>query len=296
MSRYTAVPSTFIFLTIFALSGCGLADDPELKGSICTPDPSVETQSCYIETQKPNAFYLQIQSEDDVKQICQSSCTKVKNLAITDMEGLENLKAFSRLDIDSSLRIASNPDLKTLKGLQVSGNIDEVTIDDNPELTSIQALEGLTGINFQVDIQWNPKLKSLKGLENITNWGDVSYGGIRLYKNGLKNLEGLSGFKGNGTTLHIASEPNLQSFKGLGPDVGTLDALEIGNTPSLQSTEGLEGVDEVKKRLHFETVPALPACKIQSFVDRVATSSTDIRIDGANSSDGANCMTTQTSG
>jgi hypothetical protein len=296
MSRYAAASSTFICLVIFALSGCGFADQPELKGSICTPDPNIETQSCYIEPQKSNDKYVNVQSEEDINRICQSSCTKVKNLAITDMEGLENLEAFSRLQVDGSLRIVSNPVLKDFEGLEVSGKLNSLRISYNPELASIQALEGLTGIDFQVDIQWNPKLESLRGLENITNWGDVSYGGIRLYKNGLKNLEGLSGFKGNGTTLHIASEPNLRSFKGLGPVVGTLDALEIENTPSLQSMEGLGGVDKIQKRLYFEKVPALPACQIQSLVDRVATSSTDIRIDGANSSDGANCVTTQTSG
>jgi len=97
------------------------------------------------------------------------------NDGLQSLKGLENLKT-----IDQGLSIVRNnalENLSGLEGLQVMGAggdciicFGDITIDYNPNLLDIDALENLTTAwNGDINIRYNEKLENLDGLRNLVN-------------------------------------------------------------------------------------------------------------------------------
>ena len=127
--------------------------------------------------------------------------------------GLTNLSGLDSLHSVPNFYLWSNPHLVSAHGLEkLQGNIFfAISIHDNPLLTDISALSGITSIsNGTLEIDNNPLLTTLTGLGNITDIG----GGLWVtYNNQVSDLNILN------TTLVIHNNNN--------------DKLKIINNPLL---------------------------------------------------------------
>ncbi len=168
-------------------------------------------------------FFLQSQADIDAFD---RSLTTAANVTIgtSGPSDIENLRALSNLtQVTGTLRIASNPNLASLDGLQnitsvrqleILSNasledIDELNITeingslfikDNTRLQNIDAISLLTAIASDIDIRQNDSLENLDGLCNVTDFdGALIIEGNNSLKNlnGLKNINDFSLFQIN---------------------------------------------------------------------------------------------------
>jgi hypothetical protein len=164
------------------------------------------------------------------------------NTALTNLNGLNNLTSISNSNGFGRLQIWGNQNLQSLDGLE---NLEEVTqfirIAENPSLTSIQGLSGLsnTSIETFIRIEENPSLVNLQGLNNISVANTLIISGNQMLVdlNGLDNLTEIS------SGLEIYDNEHLKNFEGLNNliNVGD-DGIYIYINPELESFNGLENL------------------------------------------------------
>lgn len=115
--------------------------------------------------------------------------------------GLTNVTGLDSLTGSTNFYFWSNPNLTSLHGLEkLSGNIPfGISIHDNPLLTDISALSGITSIQYNtLEVDNCPSLTSFTGLGNITNIG----GGLWVTNNNQVNS---LNFLNNGLVIHSNS-------------------------------------------------------------------------------------------
>ena len=263
---------TLAGVTIAALFavGCGPDETVEPKGSICEPEPSVDPKDCYLEPVRDRNSVL-IDTEEDVRRVCNSPCTKVRSLLVNDVPGLEDLGAFGRIEqVDDTLHVRNNSQLKSLDGLGVEGKLETIKITGNSVLTSIEGLSGVTEVGFKVTVSGNGELRSLGGLESleaIKGRGEVA--GVDLKDNQLRTLDGLENLSIDEGHIKIVREPELRDLEGLG-EVGTFDWIEVRDCSSFRSFAGGGGVKELTDSLYVTGNSKLPTCLAEQFSERVA--------------------------
>lgn len=200
-----------------------------------------------------------------------SELTKCKNLIIscrdlTSIIGLANLA-----EIELQLNIKDNRSLTNLDGFssltQVGGvtaggividnneallDIDgfislkytrQLEIIDNPALTNVEGISGITGFGFgDLIIENNDDLADLDGFQISNSFN----GNIRIIGNAsLVNVNGLSGIKNVEHNFSIIDNPSLTHLGLTNLTYIVLGGLVIRNNSSLTNLNGLENLDDV---------------------------------------------------
>ncbi|WP_353166654.1 T9SS type A sorting domain-containing protein [Empedobacter brevis] len=194
----------------------------------------------------------------DDPQFAQSDLSIGYNAQLINLEGLKLKK------VNGSISIMNNESLQNLNGLQslIQYNGD-LRIQDNPKLTSIEALGNVTSSIDEeyglfgfggLQIAGNPLLANLNGLHHIKTAGWVSISG----NHSLTDLKGL----GNITKLSelsIYSNDKIENLNGLSPNLSTLGVLKIANNPQLVRLDGLNNLAALSRfgYIHLENNPLL---------------------------------------
>jgi hypothetical protein len=166
-----------------------------------------------------------------------SGCTEIdgylyiESTDLTSLTGLEGLTSVS-----GTVDIYNNPQLTSLNALNNLTSVDALRIRDNNVLTSLSGLNNITSVR-NLEISRNNVLTSLNGLEGITSvsnyilisWNDV-----------LTNLCALNNVILSGNELHI--------YENLLLSMATANALETqlrsngfsGTNVNIHSNDGLE--------------------------------------------------------
>jgi hypothetical protein len=176
-----------------------------------------------------------IETSNDIAAL--SGCTEIdgylyiESTDLTSLTGLEGLTSVS-----GAVDIYNNPQLTSLNALNNLTSVDALRIRDNNALTSLSGLNNITSVR-NLEISRNNVLTSLNGLEGITSvsnyilisWNDV-----------LTNLCALNNVILSGNELHI--------YENLLLSMATANALETqlrsngfsGTNVNIHSNDGLE--------------------------------------------------------
>jgi hypothetical protein len=151
----------------------------------------------------------------------QLAITAAPNLV--DLGGLENVRGFR------VVAIADDPALESLSGLQVGASLNDLSLQNLPALTNIDALAALDNVTFDITIV-GTAIPDVDALSNL-RWAAL---GLALFDNPeLTNVDGLAGlvaadflvFDGNARLEHLPEFTNLF----------TLDSFKLMNNPALES-------------------------------------------------------------
>lgn len=182
----------------------------------------------------------------------------VQNNKLMDL-GFQNLTTVLR-----SIRINSNPALTSIDGLSGlsgtltnfsvigtnisnldalenitaigSGTTGDLIINDNPQLTSLMGLSGITTINRNMEIHNNDVLVNLNGINTLSS---INYGYLSIQDNaalaeinGLQNLTTV-GLLGNSNGISIINNTALTNLDGLAAMTTLKGGVTIRNNSSL---------------------------------------------------------------
>lgn len=187
----------------------------------------------------------------------------VYNPLIVNFNGLNNLTEIGISPPGDGImpdlsRIFRNNSLTSLDGLENLTTFHSgLELLDNPMLSSISALSGITqiatGIGWDtvlVRIQELPSLETLEGLHNL----EIIYGDLKIISNpSLANLEALSNLSG---IIHLAIENNdalvtlngLQGFTKIGlAHEQPYGSIDINSNDALISLEGLNNLHTINQ-------------------------------------------------
>jgi len=255
--------------------GCG---DSEIRGqgAICTPDESVEKKNCLIEGNAPDRSSGDIQQvyidePSDMDHICRSECNRAELIVIDNVDALENLQALSRLDSIEVLKIERSDRLSSLEGITKSTEIGGLTLRSNKKLETLQGLGEDTKVGSLKVIE-NRSLDSLAGIgehfENLSRF-EVRYNELEQF--GLQESLDVS----EDAFVTLKRESRVDDFEGLEglTEVGT---LYQGSMDNVTSFDGLDNLQSVRNGLSIRKNENLAPCRVEQFVDRVATSETDV--------------------
>lgn len=279
MLRYSPGVVEPLVLLLVLIPACGETGAGTAAGSICEPDPSVEPTDCVLGQEPEGGGDLpkvaHIDSKQKVREVCQSPCRKAESLDLS-VPGLENLKAFSRLDQVEALRVANNPDLKSLDGFEADVSYG-INIQKNSNLRSLDSLNSVKGDLKRISVVRNPELNSLDGLQNIDRLTGTS--GLVIERNGLSDLSALESVSFGEIKAIIRHENRLNSLEGLG-ELGRLYTLRVSSNDNLENLDGLESLTNVTSTLAIEDNQNLPTCLPESLVERIDVEGADVQTSG----------------
>ena len=156
------------------------------------------------------------------------------SLRVTVGSGTDDLEALSRLRSvggDVTIEDTSYTNLAGLRSL--SAFPFRLTIERNAKLVALTGLEGFTGVGA-LEINENPALSNIEALSGMT--GEASDIYITM-NDALTSLAGLGGFTGVTTNLNISDNTSLRDLTGL-DGVESIDGgLYIMNNPLLSTCE-----------------------------------------------------------
>ena len=142
-------------------------------------------------------------------------------------------------------------DIANLDGLAGLINIQNLHIEHNNVLTSVDGLSSLTSVGGNLWIQNNSQLTNLDGLAALTGVGGTL---AILYNDALININGLSGVIRVGGTLSILENTVLTNVDGLstltsvgGSEHSHERSLDIRGNDSLTNLNGLSALTTVGK-------------------------------------------------
>ena len=179
------------------------------------------------------------------------SCTQLPTFI-----GLDNITS-----IGTDLFIIENDhaDLDDFSGLGKLTTVpNSITIRLNDNLEDIFGLAQITGaLTGQIKITDNPKLTDITQLNGITSTGSD----VTIKKNNLSNLTGLENIQTIGGFLNIRAEPSLTSISVLSTltSVGN-NTLDISDNPLLTTLAGLENVTSINGSLYLSNNTELGNC------------------------------------
>lgn len=292
----TTIVCFSLALMPLGIIGCG---DSGGKGAICIPDKSVERSDCIIDDAAlydEESNQVVVDSESDVRNICNSTCTKVEYLAIRQVPGLETLGAFEEIDtILEGVSIEGNRKLKSLNGVNVRDTNFGISVRGNGKLGDITALSNQTKLSSFVAIG-NESLGSLRGLHNLEQVGEpvdpqnANRGpGLVLKHNAIRSLTPLSGVELEpNNRLIIRDEDNLDTLEGLASLSEPITILEFWNNANLNTIGALDGIPELHSAL-FIGNSSLPTCSVRKFVEE-RTDNPDLVTIRSNDSDASGCQ------
>lgn len=173
----------------------------------------------------------------------------VNNDALTSLNGVENMSIEGTI-----LGIQDNELLADISAL--SGNLGEfrsIQITDNPQITSLAALQGINFIPTQtgtLNLSLSGVFTSLNGLSSITNTPDA----IVIRTSSASNLDALSNIQGSVSNLLIQNTESLLNLEGLDGITNITTNLEISGNNDLESLDGINGVINANNILSLSIV------------------------------------------
>ena len=162
------------------------------------------------------------------------SLETVYELRIRESSRLEDLQGLEQLENLTVLTVDENESLTSLTGLNAQAlEGAAVSLTQNPELRSLNALQGVTMLrSLMLDDTALTDLSDLSALEEATGWLTVSSNRWLTSLSGLESLQ-------RATDLRLTGNPVLT---GLIPLTVDAELLSIKDNPQLSSLVGLEGV------------------------------------------------------
>ncbi len=204
-----------------------------------------------------------------------STCTTwvgsitIRGTDIIDLTPLQNLEI-----ITGDLSLQSAPNLSSLVGLNHLTSANRIILD-NTGLFNIVALNNLTQTT-QFVTSLNPNLTSLDGLQGITS---LSQALVISESNGLTSLEGLNNLESIGFFL-VQNNVGLENFDGLENLTSVSQEIILGDNNDLQNMDALGNLEYIEQFL-IQGSPALQRLpnlvNITEINGRLAIISTDIQ-------------------
>jgi hypothetical protein len=167
---------------------------------------------------------------------------------ITDLSPLANLS-----EVEKSLVILGNQELKSLEGLHALKSVNEVvSILGNSLLSDLKGLRNLEKIAYELEITDNQSLVSLEGLEKIksTNSNLLIQGNTNLLS--LKGLSGLEII----SAIYVADNPKLENLKEL-KSIKSINSLGIYQNERFSNFFDENHLPETLRFLIIEKNPSL---------------------------------------
>ena len=254
------------------ISGCN-SEDPVLRndGAYCTPEPESRTKDCIVEGPRDNLGDLFINSVEDLKNICQTKCNTIEDLALREIEGLKNLKAFTGIGITGGASIEDHPDLETTNGLQLEDGA-ALTVLRNPSLREVVGLGKLT-TTVALDFEANPNLEEIHGLENLEEIfsGSENHEGLssfRLVGTSVDSLDALDGLEMHqNTAFRLERNPDLRAVPELR---GEARYVTVENNEDMTDVSGIAGMDKIWNSLTITDNPNVKNCEARRVADQVS--------------------------
>jgi hypothetical protein len=135
----------------------------------------------------------------------------------------------------------------------------DLLIENNANLTSIEALSALTQTRYSLQISGNGSLTSLTGLSSLTSVGS----NLRIENNAnLTNIQALSALTRTGNNLQISGNGSLRGLTGLSSLASVGGDLRIENNASLTNIQALSALTRIGASLYIQNNLALSACAI----------------------------------
>lgn len=169
----------------------------------------------------------------------------VGNLIVSYNDDLVNLNGLQNLSITTggSLTFEYNESLGSLNGLNnLSSSIENISINNNLNLTSISALSNITHASY-VSIWNNDSIENLLGLQNIIFVSSVWIGSNNSLVNllGIPSFDAIDSIDASQGHFTIYYNDNLQSLEGVS-GTGLQGKLNIHNNPNLTTLSHLNGL------------------------------------------------------
>ena len=124
--------------------------------------------------------------------------------------------------------------LKTITG--------KLTIQYNPNLSSLSGLDSLNTVGDSLEINYNSSITNLTGLNSLKSIG----GDFNIYLNGnLVNLNGVDSLNNIGGAFRVSYNGNLISLTGINKLNSIGGELNIFNNPSLTNLSGLNSLSSI---------------------------------------------------
>ena len=181
----------------------------------------------------------------------------ILNTNLISIDGLININRPPEEDRFEALRIENNPLLMNIDGLMnIVGNLNRVSIENNFSLTSISGLGGIFISGF-ISIRDNPALLSLNNVNFINPDNTPTGRSISIIgNNSLTSLAGLN-LTPFMSSINIIDNENLKSLDGLQNLEALSFVLTIINNDSLEDLSALSGLNSQLFGFNLEENDAL---------------------------------------
>lgn len=199
-----------------------------------------------------------------------------RNVSLTSLNGLNNLGS-----VEGFVNISSNPALNSLEALSNLASIQAdptisygaLYIAYNDNLQSLAGLENLTILQDELSVESNPILESLNGLEGITS---VNVLKIRDNDN-LNSLAGLDSLRTVRDSVIIVDNSSLTNLQGL-HHLQSIGGLTIAGHLLLNDLSAFKTLTHVNGRLNISNNPSLSDCSILSVCNQLIYQPDNINI------------------
>lgn len=201
------------------------------------------------------------------------------SLLVIDVPQLLSFAGVEALRSISGLQVSGNPRLASLQGLSLSTTVftGSLVITENPVLSSIAALSTLAGVNGDVTLNENSMLESLNGLGRL----ETVRGNLFVFGSALRDLRGLSRLQSIGGSFYVRNNEQMVSLSGF-PVLKTVGGgLVVDSNSKLVDVDGLALLEGVGDAITVTLNPLL--CWILR--ERLTTEYLDFKglgLDGAN--------------
>jgi hypothetical protein len=207
-----------------------LALFPALLCVACSEtDPELLPEKCISSVFEGDVFLSSQASVDEFGKSCYVAIDGILQIGEfdkdSDINDLSPLKEIRRV---SELKVVSNPDLQSLKGLEGLKQVEErILIHENSSLSSIEQLSSIKNEHISVTVYRNESLNTLDGLQSIRR-----YNNLDLVENiQLQGLQSLSNTE-RINCLYLEKNLQLSSLDGL-ENLNSLNCLYITQNPNL---------------------------------------------------------------
>ncbi|MEZ5358671.1 MAG: hypothetical protein R3F48_07530 [Candidatus Zixiibacteriota bacterium] len=202
-----------------------------------------------------------IENCDSLRDIEMPSCGAVgsigimKNRILPDVSGISNITVVNPASGPylGSIQIYNNDSLMNFDGLSsIAGTATSVMLQDNPSLTSIAGIAGISRINNNLELRRCNKLQNLSSLALNYCGGHCIIGENAM----LNTLEGLGSLQTVGMNLQIEYNGSLEDLTGLGA-LTSVRGLFVEHNSILTSLNGLGHISSLANTLSLQYNPYL---------------------------------------
>ncbi len=228
--------------------------------------------------------YLRILGNDTLADVSMPTLQTIRHdltvertSVLRDLSGLSAVITFGTPPLFGDVHISSNTALESLAGLEGVSWLEELTLAGNPNLRSLQGLNGLQEVEIWALFHVNP-IESFAPLASLTRVGTIELVASRATS--FAGLEGVTEVTG---TLAVIANPLLQSLAGLNNVASISRSLMINGNDALTALDQLSALWSVGEDLYVKRNATLPQCEAESLAARLKAVSGiggDVIIDG----------------